>query len=409
MRSSRLKILAAGLTVAWLVSVGPVVASAGTLYTVLSPPADPPLAGGEMILTVLIVNQGEAAERTRLPNRIACRLKSAAVEIETKAEGISNRTDETVEIRGGQFLQQDYRLTVPAALQGWVTLQVPDLDHAAVTFEVRAVGKMAPVPAAPDSRPDTPNLRSFDEITSLYQPYFGNVGAYEPTYFLVGTEPEKSKFQISFKYQFFNSNGPLVQNHPWAAGFHLGYTQTSFWDLQSASKPFEDTSYKPELFFLSPNIDTGWGRLRGFFLQTGLRHESNGRGGDDSRSTNTAYLKPMFVFYRESSMLGLLVAPKVWLYAGNDDQTNPDLARYRGYVDLEVKAGKADGPVFRSVLGWAAEGGSVQLDLTVPLHRFLFGNIDLYFQVQYVNALAESLLNYQERTRVLRLGFAIIR
>jgi outer membrane phospholipase A len=225
----------------------------------------------------------------------------------------------------------------------------------------------------------------------------------------VGTDPEKSKFQISFKYQFFNSDGPLVQNHPWAAGFHLGYTQTSFWDLQSASKPFEDTSYKPELFFLSPNFDTGWSRLRGLFLQTGLRHESNGRGGTDSRSTNTIYLKPMLVFYHESSMLGLLVAPKVWLYVDNDDETNPDLDHYRGYADLEIKAGKAEGLVFRSILGWAAEGGSVQLDLTYPLHRLFFGNIDLYFQVQYVNALAESLLYYQQRTRALRLGFAIIR
>lgn len=33
----------------------------------------------------------------------------------------------------------------------------------------------------------------------------------------------------------------------------------------------------------------------------------------------------------------------------------------------------------------------------------------MYFQIQYVNALAESLLNFRDRTEALRIGFAIIR
>jgi hypothetical protein len=32
----------------------------------------------------------------------------------------------------------------------------------------------------------------------------------------------------------------------------------------------------------------------------------------------------------------------------------------------------------------------------------------LYFQVQYLNALAESLIGFRERTRALRLGIAIV-
>jgi hypothetical protein len=38
-----------------------------------------------------------------------------------------------------------------------------------------------------------------DTLHALYQPYAVNISAYEPIYFLVGTEPEKSKLQISFK------------------------------------------------------------------------------------------------------------------------------------------------------------------------------------------------------------------
>lgn len=409
MRCLCLKVFAAGLTAACLISICPAAASDDNLQTILVPPTDPPQAGQETIFTVLVANRGDATVRTELPNRIICRLKAAGDVVDVPAASVPPRSVETVEIGAGQFLTTKYRLTLPASLLGWVTLQVPAFDGAVVTVEVRAARKTVQPAETEAGTPDPSTLQSFDEITSLYQPYFGNVGAYEPTYFLVGTEPEKSTFQISFKYQFLNSKGPLVQNHPWTAGFHFGYTQTSFWDLKSASKPFEDTSYKPELFFLSPNIDTGWRRLKGLFLQTGLRHESNGRGGVDSRSTNTVYLKPLFVFYREIGKLGLLVAPKMWLYLSNDDETNPDLYRYRGYADLEIKAGMADSLVLRSVLGWAKEGGSVQMDLTYPLHRFLFGNLNLYFQVQYVNALAESLLNYRQRTRALRFGFAIIR
>ena len=219
----------------------------------------------------------------------------------------------------------------------------------------------------------------------------------------------KSKFQISFKYRLFNRDGPLTVQHPWLQGFHFAYTQTSFWDLQSASMPFEDTSYKPELFFRSSNLDIGLGQIKGFFLQTGFQHESNGRGGNDSRSTNFLYAKPIFIFYNETSKLGLQIAPKVWTYMANEEENNPDLPDYRGYFNLELKTGMADGLVLESNLRWAAKGGSIQVDLSYPLRRFLFGNIDLYLQAQYVNSLAESLIDYKARTEAVRIGFAIVR
>lgn len=81
---------------------------------------------------------------------------------------------------------------------------------------------------------------------------------------------------------------------------------------------------------------------------------------------------------------------------------------YRGYFDLETKIGKADSFVLVSHFRWAKKGASIELDLTYPLHRFIFKNLNLYFQAQYVNALAESLLNFRDRTEVFRLGFAIV-
>jgi outer membrane phospholipase A len=104
-----------------------------------------------------------------------------------------------------------------------------------------------------------------------------------------------------------------------------------------------------------------------------------------------------------------MIAPKIWTYIANEDETNPDLKYYRGYFDLETKLGKADSFVLGSHFRWAKEGASIEIDLTYPLHRFIFKNLDLYFQVQYVNALAESLLNFRDRTEAVRLGFAIVR
>lgn len=58
---------------------------------------------------------------------------------------------------------------------------------------------------------------------------------------------------------------------------------------------------------------------------------------------------------------------------------------------------------------FASKGTSMQLDMTYPLSMGFFRNLDFYFHIQYVDALAETLLNYTERTEALRVGLAIVR
>ena len=272
-----------------------------------------------------------------------------------------------------------------------------------------AVSPEPPVARTGTGEPPKPSDVSLESLFALYQPYVSNFAAYEPIYFLVGADPEESKFQISFKYRFFNDDNPLAVEYPWVKGLHLGYTQTSFWDLASDSAPFEDTSYKPELFYLSSNIAQRPFWLKGLFFQTGIQHESNGRGGDYSRSTNIFYIKPMFILYGDASRLGFQLAPRIWTYVNNDDDTNPDFADYRGFFDLELRFGKAGGPVLGSNFRWADKGASVQADFTYPLNHYFLRNLDLYLQAQYVNALAEDLIDYQKRRQTFRLGIAIVR
>ncbi|MFH1061357.1 MAG: phospholipase A [Candidatus Omnitrophota bacterium] len=263
--------------------------------------------------------------------------------------------------------------------------------------------------AAPANNKQTNSYQAYEQLFDLYQPYLKNVKAYQPIYFLMGLNPEKSKFQFSFRYQLFNKEASLVDNNDWLQGLNFAFTQTSFWDLEATSKPFEDTSYKPELFFLSSNLTNGNGGLKGVFLQTGLQHESNGQGSDASRSTNILYLKPMFMFYNQDSLMGLQVAPKAWYYVANDDDNNQDLKDYRGYFELGLKAGREDRLMVESHFRPAREGNSWEFDLTYPIQKYFANNIGVYLHLQYVNSLAENMLNYEDRTEAVRLGVSLVR
>jgi len=384
-------------------------ALAGDLETVIAPPKEPPRAGQVAEFSVYIHNIGDEIVSVHLPVRVSCRIESDDRTVEVEATAVQPFLELPSPLGKGGFVKGRYAFIVPPGVKGAVRMEVREFDAPGVMLVVAAAAQpKKPVPSASSTEPPE-DYATLDSLFSLYQPYLVNIAAYEPMYFLVGTEPEKSKFQVSFKYRFFNPAGALAEDLSWLKAFHFGYTQTSFWDLESDSAPFEDTSYKPELFFLSSNINARPSWMQGFFVQTGFQHESNGRGGEFSRRTNFLYAQPIFIFYDKKTQLGLQVAPKLWAYVKNDDETNPDLEDYRGCFDLEMKFGKADSFVLGSHLRWAEEGGSIQLDLTYPLHGFLFSNLHIYFHAQYVSALAESLLDFRERTEALRLGFAIVR
>ena len=256
-------------------------------------------------------------------------------------------------------------------------------------------------------REKRPAGRTLDDYMMLSQPFITNIRPYEPIYFLFGTSLSKSKFQFSFKYHFLDAPD---EEHRWMNGINFGYTQTSFWDLEAESLPFKDTSYKPELFYVTENLESrDLVGAEGFFVKGGIRHESNGRGGDDSRSTNYLYLEPIAIFYNPASRYGMKLSTEVWTYVKNSSTGNPDLRYYRGFFKFKLKAGKADGPVFGADLGWAREGGSCELNFTYPLRTRVTKNLRIYLHIQYVNALAESLLNYRDRTDATRIGLSFVR
>jgi outer membrane phospholipase A len=383
-------------------------AFAGEMETVMAPPGVA-MSGQLSEFTVYVHNSGEASLSVQLPDLATCVIECTGRTEKVSAAAVGPLKKTAIHVSKGQYLKLRYAFTVPHGMEGPARMNIPELNIAGVMFLITTpVSEKTPLNTTIKDKIAQKPV-PLDSLFTLYQPYLVNFSAYQPMYFLVGTNPSKSKFQISFKYQVLNPTGGLVAEFPWLQGVNLGYTQTSFWDLKSESAPFDSTSYKPELFFISPNLELRPSWMRGLFVQSGFQHESNGRGGPDSRSTNYFYVKPVFIFFDPSTRNGLEVAPRFWTYLGNDDDTNPDLADYRGYFDLGLKMGKEDGFVLGSNFRWAEKGASVQLDTTYPISQLLFQNAGFYLHIHYVNALAENMLDYQKRTEAVRIGFCIVR
>ncbi|MEI9960911.1 MAG: phospholipase A [Limisphaerales bacterium] len=143
-------------------------------------------------------------------------------------------------------------------------------------------------------------------------------------------------------------------------------------------------------------------------LQFSLKHESNGKSGADSRSLNSAYLRPTLTLGRDDG-LQLTLQPRVWTYLG-DLSSNSDIADYRGYAELRMIIGWKRG-LQLSALGRMGQDGNHQsllLDLTYPTMR-IFGSFSLYLDVQYFTGYGESLLGYNQKSDQFRIGFALFR
>lgn len=384
-----------------LILIAAAPATAAGVELALVPPRGTIKGGDTVFLNLFLHNHGDAAVVQNLPSSLPCRVDTDKTTLDVTAELIGGTGDSTaVAIPGGGFAKRQYRLTLPVYAVGPVSLTLGTLDVNPVILSVEKappemwVGQQVPL----------------NEEPTMLQSFLDDFSVYQPMYFLLSVDPEleQSKFQFSFKYRLFNPKGYLAEKAPWVSGFHLAYTQRSIWDLKSDSKPFEDTSYMPEVFYLLPKIDLNIQQVSAFGVQGGFQHESNGKGGTDSRSTNYLYIEPTLGLH----LMGpyhLNISPKIFTYVANEDQNNGDLADYRGYFDLALGIIDPEGVALSSHLWWAEAGPTVQLDLSYPMNRLLGKNLNFYLQAEYFSGYAETLLHYDQRQDVFRLGFSIVR
>jgi outer membrane phospholipase A len=274
------------------------------------------------------------------------------------------------------------------------------------TGPTTAAAATAAMPASDTSPVWTP---PGDSLSTAGNGSQSRISYFEPMYFGVGHNGDTSaSLQLSFKYRLRMPDD--LRSKAFLDNLYFAYTQMSIWDLTAESRPFRDTTYQPQFFYYL--ADTGW-RASWFTrmgIAAGVGHESNGKGGDESRGLNTLFVRPTWEF-GDLDAYHWVVSPKFYVYAGKSD--NPDIADYRGYVDLLFKYGSANGWQLATTLrkGTKHWYGSIDAQLTYPLAKLLGSSAwGGYLWVGYFNGYGEDLLDYNVRQHwIARIGYSIAR
>jgi len=210
----------------------------------------------------------------------------------------------------------------------------------------------------------------------------------------------EAKFQLSIKV-------PLLREDIFTPGDGLffGFTLQSWWQLYSnnISKPFRETNYQPEMFYVTP-LD--WHPFTGNTgLIIGAEHQSNGRSQLLSRSWNRIYLN----FLYEKDNLALSFKPWIRLpedekesLLASDGDDNPDISDYMGHFELGLIYKWEDYEIsFKGRENFAEHHGGLELGFTFPLWGKLRG------YAQYTNGYGESLIDYNHKQQRFGLGIAL--
>lgn len=226
------------------------------------------------------------------------------------------------------------------------------------------------------------------------QPYQAFTGILE------NSSEVEAKFQLSLKVPL-NYEDMLFTGD----GLYFAFTVEAWWQLYSEdiSKPFRETNYRPEIFYLTP---VSWHPFSGntaFML--GIEHQSNGQAEVLSRSWNRVYAQ--FLYERGNFALAF----KPWYRLPEDEDAfpgdpngddNPDIADYMGH--FELFAGYKFGNYEATVMGrrnMNTSNGALELGFTFPLWGRLRGYTSIF------TGYGESLIDYNHKQTRVGLGIAL--
>ncbi|MBE2215860.1 MAG: phospholipase A [Opitutaceae bacterium] len=354
-------------------------------------------------LSVVVLNRGDAPASVALPASFEGQLQVPDQVWPVQVQLVDGARE--AEIAAGAFAAFPCMLEIPDTTRGRAILAVHEPWAMRAVIDVS--GPVMPAPAGWPFASATP-ADATPAIARMPRAFTRHFGLHEPIYFLYGPDAPAAKFQFSFRYGLADS-GTGAGDTP-LHGLYFGYTQRSLWDIESESSPFYDTSYMPELFFeqLAPSrASTGHG-ITWLGWQAGVRHESNGRSGPDSRSLNTAGLRGGLAVGALDGWR-LIVIPRLFTYLQTSEE-NADIEDYRGYGELRLVFGRNAGPNLAANLqvGKDWDHPTLQLDFTHPL-QVPYVNFDTYLHFQYFDGYGESLLNYDLKGSTWRLGVSLVR
>ena len=385
-----------------LVASQPAISNAAATLSIAEPRV---AAGGELSLRLILTNENSEVESIEITSPLHVRIETAdgsrIVAFEPDKSG-------ALELAPGTFQTVTLKGQAPINAEGVGTLTSTGLEANAVLVEFTAAPPTEPAVAPEAQVAKSEEGGTTPRSTLIDKPPPLAVSVYEPLYVVIGGDDGlNAKFQISLRYRLFDGSGRLAEKLAWIDDIYLSYSQTSLWDLNDLSKPFRDSSYRPRLFF--SNYDLGRlldGRLR-LGIEAGVGHESNGKEGDESRSFNMLYARPVLTF-GDPDGLRAYVAPLIHNYVSDDE--NPDLHHYRGYVDWLFGIGSKGGLDFSATVrkGTRSNYGSIELNASYPLSKLSGGDLTGWLMLQYFGGYGESLLDYDRKLDAqFRLGIAI--
>lgn len=232
----------------------------------------------------------------------------------------------------------------------------------------------------------------------------GNIPAftiYKDNYVVTGTSfaggkinkyNSDAKFQISLRHRLYRK---LL---PFKTYIFLTYTQKSFWDIYRKSAPFAENNYNPSIGFGRNFIRNK--RIEGIgFLQ--FEHESNGRDSIYSRSWNRITFTGIYIPDQNFT-----IQAKLWI-AIMVAKENKHLTRYAGIGHLAGTYTNDDGRFTTSVVMQKRGGWNLNANWQVDVAYRLFKFDNQYIYLQFFNGYAESMIDYKQFSRYVRIGFVI--
>ncbi len=224
-------------------------------------------------------------------------------------------------------------------------------------------------------------------------------GIYKDNFFITGiplnqkitNNTADAMFQISIRHRLTKSILPF------GTFAYLTYTQKSFWNIYAESSPFRDTNYNPGVGLAKVILHKN--RLLGVaFIQ--IKHESNGREKEESRSWNYLSLAAKYYINPQFNISGEFWIPYV------DGDNNKDLLDYKGLGQINVSLTDARQKWWlemqlnqRKGFGNINTIASIAFKVSKSSNQYLF----LRFQDGY----GDSLLDYNKYSMNVRIGMCI--
>ena len=241
---------------------------------------------------------------------------------------------------------------------------------------------------------------------------------YEPGYFISWfesnsgdetTNNEQVRIHLPVRYRMaaWNEAFRWIPGD-WLTHVYFAFTQDAFWNLYDESAPFYENNFAPEAYLYLWQWD--WLVASSF----GVKHHSNGRDGELSRSWNRYYGSVAFGDPLKNALFGAATLWGTWGVAEDNADITDELGR--GELKLYFAPGAISTPTRFGLdrlglqLKCAIFGDSLVPNLDASLIFRIWKQKELFAPslfVQYFDGTGEMLRDYDRHSSTWRIGLAI--